>query len=105
MRRASVYILPSIDEPFAMSLLEALSVGLPSICTTSCGVADILRERQAAIVSDESVEAMADAVQRVLDDELLRDSLTVNAEKAVAEVFSMEAVINELEKAYADVLA
>jgi glycosyltransferase involved in cell wall biosynthesis len=104
MRRASVYLLPAVDEPFPMSLLEALSVGLPSVCTTSCGVADMLRKRKAAMVSDESVEGMANAVQQVLDDELLRDALMVNAEKAVAEVFSMEAVINQLEKAYVDVM-
>ena len=34
---ADVYVLPSFDEPFGMTILEALSVGTPVVCTTSTG--------------------------------------------------------------------
>jgi glycosyltransferase involved in cell wall biosynthesis len=103
MSRASVYVLPSVDEPFAMSLLEALSLGLPSLCTTSCGVADVLRQRKAAMVTDESVDAMADGLQKILEDETIRRELSVNGRKAVAEVFSMAAVGDQLEGAYLNI--
>jgi glycosyltransferase involved in cell wall biosynthesis len=104
MSRASVYLLPSINEPFAMSLLEALSLGIPSICTNSCGIANILKEYHAAIVTGESVTSMADALERLLSDPALRSELSINARRVVEEVFSMAAVGKQLEQAYADVL-
>jgi glycosyltransferase involved in cell wall biosynthesis len=103
MSRASVYVLPSVNEPFAMSLLEALSLGLPALCTTSCGVADVLRQRGAAMVTDESVDAMTDGLQRILEDDTLRSELSVNGRNAATEVFSMTAVGDQLEQAYLDI--
>jgi len=100
MSRAGVYVLPSVNEPFAMSLLEALSLGLPSLCTTSCGVADVLQQRRAAVVTGESTLEMADGVQRILEDEALRRELSANGRQAVAEVFSMVAVGDRLEQIY-----
>jgi glycosyltransferase involved in cell wall biosynthesis len=54
MRRADVYVLPSINEPFPMSLLEALSLGVPSVRTDTCDIADLLIEYNAALVTDGS---------------------------------------------------
>jgi glycosyltransferase involved in cell wall biosynthesis len=103
MARAGIYVLPSVDEPFAMSLLEALSLGLPSLCTVSCGLADFLLERRAAIVTGESVTEMADGLQRILEEESLRAELSANGRRAVAELFSMAAVGNQLERVYRDI--
>ena len=103
MSRAGIYVLPSVDEPFAMSLLEALSLGLPSLCTSSCGIADILRERKAAIVTGESVAEMTDGLQQILDDETLRSELSINGRRTVVEVFSMAAVGDQLERVYLDI--
>jgi glycosyltransferase involved in cell wall biosynthesis len=97
MSRATVYILPSVDEPFGMSLLEALSLGIPSICTSSCGLAGILREQRAALVTGESVVEMADGVQKILRDESLNRELSLNGKRAVADLFSMKAVGDQLE--------
>jgi glycosyltransferase involved in cell wall biosynthesis len=102
MSRAGVYVLPSVDEPFAMSLLEALSLGIPSLCTSSCGIADILREEKAAMVTGESVVEMADGLQKILEEETLRSELSMNARRAVVDVFSMAAVGEQLERAYLD---
>jgi glycosyltransferase involved in cell wall biosynthesis len=100
MKRADVYLLPSVHEPFPMSLLEALSVGLPSVCTDSCDISSELRELQAAVVTDGSVEAMADAVNAILSDDDLRAELSLKAVRAVHERFSMEAVGARLEHYY-----
>jgi glycosyltransferase involved in cell wall biosynthesis len=105
MRHADVYVLPSVHEPFPMSLLEALVLGLPSVCTDTCDISEPLRDRGAAIVTDGSVAAMADAVQAILGSPDLRSELSRNARKAVAELFSMEAVGSRLERTYSAVIA
>jgi glycosyltransferase involved in cell wall biosynthesis len=104
MRHADVYVLPSVHEPFPMSLLEALALGLPSVCTDTCEIATPLRDHGAAIITDGSVTALADAVQAILSDDGLRSELSRNGRKVVAELFSMEAVGNRLERTYQSVL-
>ena len=47
MRKASIYVLPSINEPFPMSVLEALSVGVPVIVSNSCGLAETIQDAEA----------------------------------------------------------
>ncbi|MEU5544140.1 glycosyltransferase [Streptomyces sioyaensis] len=98
--RATVYVLPSVDEPFPMSVLESLAVGTPVVCTDSCGIADVLQRRGAALVTDGSPEELADAVLRLLEDGPLRERVTHAGRTAVAEEFSLAAVADRLEEWY-----
>lgn len=100
MSRAAVYVLPSVNEPFPMSLLEALALGLPSVCTDTCGISDVLQRESAAIVTDGSVDAMAAAVLDLLQDEDLRRYTSIRARQAVHRHFSMQVVGDHLEEAY-----
>lgn len=100
MARSSVYVLPSVDEPFPMSLLEALALGLPCVITDSTGISAVLAERGAALVTDGSPAELAAAVGRFLDDPGLRGRTGAAALDAVREVFSLSAVVDDLEDAY-----
>ncbi len=97
---AAVYVLPSVDEPFPMTVIEALSAGTPVVCTDTCGMADELARRGAAIVTDGSPQAMAEAVHEVLADENKRDGLVRAGKRAVEEAFSIHAVADRLEELY-----
>ncbi|MFD9209368.1 glycosyltransferase [Streptomyces sioyaensis] len=98
--RATVYVLPSVDEPFPMSVLESLAVGTPVVCTDSCGIAAELEQRGAALVTDGSPEELADAVLRLLEDEPLREGVARAGRTAVEEEFSLAAVADRLEEWY-----
>ncbi|MEU9480428.1 glycosyltransferase [Streptomyces sp. NPDC048191] len=97
---AAVYVLPSVDEPFPMTVLEALSSGTPVVCTDTCGIADELARRGAAMVTDGSRQALADAVCELLGDENKRQALVKEGHRAVAEAFSIHAVADRLETFY-----
>jgi glycosyltransferase involved in cell wall biosynthesis len=99
-RGAAVYVLPSVHEPFPMTVLEALAEGTPVVCTDSSGIAAELARRQAALVTDGSPEALADAVGRLLVDEALRGRLADAGRRAIDEVFSIRAVVDRLEELY-----
>ncbi|MFB8174978.1 glycosyltransferase [Streptomyces sp. NPDC055966] len=101
-RRATVYVLPSVNEPFGMTVLEALAEGTPVVCTDSCGIAEELASRQAALITDESPESLAEAVSRLLGDEALRRRLADAGRRAIREVFSIRAVVDRLESLYRD---
>ena len=97
---ASVYVFPSVDEPFGLSLLEAMSAGLACVCTESTGISGKLRDAQAAIVTDGSVKQMADAVDLLLDDADLRRDIGARARIVVRDEYSIGAVVNRLEIVY-----
>jgi glycosyltransferase involved in cell wall biosynthesis len=97
---ACVYVLPSVNEPFPMSLLEALAAGTPAVCTDSCGIAAELAARGAALVTDGTPEAMADAVLSLLTDPSLRRSTTEAGHQAIREAFSITSVADRLEGVY-----
>ena len=104
MSQSGIFVLPSVDEPFPMSLLEALSLGIPSVCTDTCDIAPVLRRTRSAIVASGSVEAMACAVIEILTDDSLRRKLANNARQLVSEHFGMNVVGSRLEQSYAEVL-
>ncbi|MFH9827908.1 glycosyltransferase [Streptomyces bobili] len=99
-RKAAVYVLPSVDEPFPMTVLEALVEGTPVVCTDSSGIAAELTRRGAALVTDGSPETLADAVCLLLADETLRRSVAEAGRRAIEEVFSIRAVVDRLEDVY-----
>ncbi|MER5428324.1 glycosyltransferase [Streptomyces sp. NPDC002588] len=99
-RRAAVYVLPSVREPFPMTVLEALAEGTPVVCTDSSGISAELARRKAALVTDGSPEALADAVAALLADGELRRGLADAGRRAIDEVFSIRAVVDRLEGLY-----
>ncbi|MEV6841656.1 glycosyltransferase [Streptomyces sp. NPDC051133] len=98
--RASIYVLPSESESFGMAVLEALSVGTPVVCTDGCRIADELARRGAAVVTDGSPQAMADAVCELLTDAEKRGAIAEAGTRAVEESFSIRAVADRLEQIY-----
>lgn len=103
MARSSVFVLPSINEPFGMSVLEAMSVGLPAIVTDSCGLAPFIRDSGAGIVCDASVEGLAAAMRRYVEEPGLWESSSNAALALTRDEFSMEAIARQLEDVYRDV--
>ncbi len=97
---ADVYVLPSFDEPFGMTILEALSVGTPVVCTTSTGISDLLSDRGAAAINDGSPGELAKAVTSILTDAAYRDGLVAAGHKAIEEVFAIGTVASMLEQIY-----
>ena len=100
MRAASIYVLPSVDEPFPMSVLEAMSVGLPVVVTQTNGLAYAVAESGAGAVVDHSPEALTDAVARLLDDPEAALRAGRSGRDYVRERLDMSAIARRLEEVY-----
>ena len=100
LRSASVYVLPAVDEPYPMSVLEAMSVGLPVVVTDTCGLAPLIEETRCGIVVGPDLDSMTDAVRRILDEPTLATEMAESARRAVVERLSMSAVADVLEGRY-----
>ncbi len=101
MRHASLYVLPSIDEPFPMSVLEAMSLGVPVVITDSCGLADVVNVTNSGAVVDHHLESLISAVAQFLEEPGRLRTAGRNAAEAVEQNFSIDAVVHHLEANYA----
>ena len=63
---ASVYVLPSVREPYPMSVLEAMAVGLPVVITDDCGLAPLVSRTGSGVIARPTPEDMAAAVTGIL---------------------------------------
>ncbi len=72
-RDSDVYVMPSVSEPFGISPLEAMEMGVPSIISKQSGCAEILNN---VIKTDYwDVDAMADAMHSIITNKALYDTL------------------------------
>lgn len=73
---ADVYVLPSVSEPFGISVLEAMTSGCPTIVSKTTGVGEALTHVLRAEHWDS--DEMADQILAVLREKPLRESLGRN---------------------------
>jgi glycosyltransferase involved in cell wall biosynthesis len=97
---AQVYVLPSINEPFPMSLLEAMSLGLPAVITDSTGVSAQFARNHSAQVTDGTPEAMARAVAEAIVSVPAWQERSARARREIAENYRADAVARRLEEIY-----
>lgn len=101
MTRAFCYVLPSVDEPYPMSVLEAMSVGLPVVVTDSCGLAEFVRDAEAGFVIEPTVDALAAVLSDLLEDPAAALRMGARGRLAVRDTRDMDAVARRLEEIYA----
>lgn len=100
MSAAHIYVLPSVNEPYPMSVLEALSLGIPPIVTTSCGLANDLSGSKAGLVITDNEQDLARAIRDLLVNDNKRDDMAAASRALATQEFSMEAVAERLEQIY-----
>lgn len=104
MSAASIYVLPSIDEPYPMSVLEAMSVGKPVIVTDSCGLAGFITDHEAGLVVDASLPSLIAALRDLLSDPSGAQAMGARGRDAVRQELSMGAIARSLAARYREAL-
>ncbi len=92
---ADVYVLPSVEEGSgAISLLEAMKLGVPIVTTRCDGIPeDFTHEQNALLVDMHDHVDMAHQIGRILDDSALKMKLSENAQKDYTATFSFERML------------
>ena len=72
---ASVYVLPSLHEGFGIPCWEAMAMGVPVIASKRGALPEVVGDAGILIDDPLDAEKWADAIRRVTQDKLLRETL------------------------------
>jgi len=101
---ADMFVLPSLNEPFGIVVLEAMAARLPVIATRAGGVLDIIKEGEGILVEPGDPQELADNILALAGDQVRRDQLIDKALEKVNREFSSEMMVARTEKVYLDCL-
>ena len=77
---ADLFVFPSLSEGFARVLLEAASMGLPLVATTSSGADLIIGQNECGLlVPPRNAVALAEAIRKICIDRRLREQMSRRA--------------------------
>ncbi|MET8676366.1 glycosyltransferase [Streptomyces sp. NPDC004647] len=107
LRRSDVYVLPSVVEPFAVSVLEAMSVGVPVVVTRTGGLSPDVDAAGAGRVVDSSPDRdngplVGQAILELLDP-AANEEASDAAWRLIRDRFSIDAVVDTLRGVYGGV--
>jgi glycosyltransferase involved in cell wall biosynthesis len=105
MRAADVFCLPSVAEPFGITVLEAMSCGKPVVTTDVGGLAHLVRPSGGRTVPPGDWRALAEALIEVLSSAELRAAMGSFNRSLVVRNYAWDRVIDQLEAAYDETLA
>jgi glycosyltransferase involved in cell wall biosynthesis len=100
-RIATIFVLPSYHEGLPTVLLEAMSCGLPVIATDVRGNRDLISNgKNGIIIPSKNPIKLAEAIDKLLDDNDTRNNLIKNAREIVEEKYTWDAISRGFIKCY-----
>ncbi len=99
-----LFVLPSLDEPFGIVVIEAMATGIPIVSTASSGPGEILDSDTAWLCKVGDVEALTKALQEACENQQDRKRKSENALQRFRAQYSEEAVIPEFIGLYTSLL-
>jgi D-inositol-3-phosphate glycosyltransferase len=88
---ADVVVVPSLNEPFGLVIIEALAAGTPVIASNVDDIPTIVRDREnGLLVPANDPTALANAIETIANDRELLQAMQENARPSVWPRFSWE---------------
>jgi glycosyltransferase involved in cell wall biosynthesis len=103
-RSADIYVCPSLEEALGLSVLEAMSYGIPAVVTNAGGLPEIVDDTCGVIVQPSDENELASAIRRLAENPELRKTLGANARKRIEDKFSLQAMSEQTFELYTEVL-
>lgn len=105
LESAQVLALPSYSENFGNVVLEAMAIGCPVVITPEVGLASIVRESGAGLVTPGDPKSLAEALQSILRDGKAAQAMGKLGRNVVADCFTWEIIAGKMEQAYQQITA
>jgi len=96
-----LFVLPSLREPFGLSLLEAMACGIPVIATAAGGPLDFIESgRNGMLVPPGNPEALSQVMTHLLSHREIRDSVAREGNRTAREKFDVRKTVSRHESVY-----
>lgn len=94
LNMADAFVMTSRTEGMPMALIEAMAAGLPCVATAVGGIPVVLGDDAGILVPPEDPGAVAEALTRLADDDLLRRQLAERALRKAQAQYGLQPVVS-----------
>jgi glycosyltransferase involved in cell wall biosynthesis len=102
LNASDLFVLPSRNEPFGRSLVEAMLCGLPVVAFREAGPLEIVEDKVTGrLVDERSPEALREAMAALLSDREAASRMGERARATALTRFSLDRMISSVERFYA----
>ncbi len=102
---SDVFVLSSRWEGLPYTIIEAMMAGLPVVATNVGGVSELVKDGVTGfLVPRRDPKALAEALQRLIDDPELRKRMGEAGRQKALREFTLDRMLRETEQVYAEVL-
>lgn len=98
---ADYFALPSYQEVFAQTPLEAMACGLPVVAYPCSGMSDLIRDFNGVVCSDFTVEALREGIKKLMKTLYDRESIRNH----IVEHFAHQKIAGQYKDLYQSILA
>jgi glycosyltransferase involved in cell wall biosynthesis len=105
LANSDALVLPSLYEGLPLAVLEAMAAGKPVVATSVGGTDEAVVDGETGfLVPPRDSDALAAAIRRVIQDDVLAQRLGANGRARVAAHFRVEAMVQQVAGVYDEVL-
>ncbi len=99
LNNSDIFILPSKQELFPITILEAMAMGLPIVSTKVAGIPEmVVHDFNGLLIDAINETQLYGALESLINNEELRERMGENSRSLVVENFSIQSTVNNLKK-------
>ena len=104
-RRADLLVNSSLSEAFPLPVLEGMACGLPVVATQVGGTHEAVEDEVTGLtVPSEDPDALAAAINRVLEDDAFRQRLGKKGRQRAERLFSWDKIAEDMNRAFTELI-
>jgi len=100
-----LFCLPSVQEGLGLSIIEAMSMGIPVVASDVGGIYTLIKDgKNGFLVPPKNEKALAEALEKVLSDSSLAKKMGDASKAIVSEKFTLDMMSDKIINVYKEVL-
>lgn len=104
LKTTAVNVLPSYNEGLPMTILEAMSYGIPSITTAVAAIPEAVNSENGIVIKPGSVDELSDALEKICMNKTFRYELSRKAYEDAVNIFAIEKHIAQIQEIYEEII-